>query len=75
MMNLLTYLLVKKTFWETVQYEIKDLIEMIKEFFLMIKEITYDALAGIVGEGVLNMFLIGVGALVIMLICLKVINR
>ena len=64
MMNLLTYLLVKKTFWETVQYEIKDLIE-----------ITYDALAGIVGEGVLNMFLIGVGALVIMLICLKVINR
>lgn len=74
-MNLLVYLLAKKTFWESVKYELEDIAEMIKEFFLMIKEVTYDVLAGFVGENVVNMFLIGIGALVIMLICLKIINR
>ena len=74
-MNLLVYLLAKKTFWESVKYELEDIAEMIKEFFLMIKEVTYDVLAGFVGENVVNMLLISIGALVIMLICLKIINR
>lgn len=74
-MYILSYLLRERTFWERVQYEIEDLGKMIMEFFQMIKEVTYDLLAGFVGETVLNMFLIGVGALLIMLLCLKIINR
>ncbi len=74
-MNALYLFLVKETFWDRVEYEIKDLGKMFVEFFQMIKEVTYDLLAGYVGETVLNMFLIGLGALAIMLICLKIINR
>lgn len=74
-MNILSLFLQKRTFWDQVEYEITDLWKMIVEFFQMIKEVTYDLLAGLVGETVLNMFLIGIGALVIMLICLKIINR
>ncbi len=74
-LNTFNSFLVKKTFWEQVEYEITDLWKMLMEFFQMIKEVTYDLLAGYVGETVLNMFLIGLGALAIMLICLKIINR
>lgn len=74
-LNTFNSFLVKKTFWEQVEYEITDLWKMLMEFFQMIKEVTYDLLAGYIGETVLNMFLIGLGALAIMLICLKIINR
>ena len=74
-MNTLGLILAIRGFWEQVEYEVTDLIKMFGEFFQMIKEVTYDFLAGYVGENVLNMFLIGLGALAIMLICLKIINR
>ncbi len=74
-MSSLYLILTNRTFWDRVEYEINDLIETFAEFFQMIKEVTYDLLAGYVGENVLNMFLIGLGALAIMLICLKIINK
>lgn len=74
-MSNLYLLLTNRTFWDRVEYEITDLIETFAEFFQMIKEVTYDLLAGYMGENVLNMFLIGLGALAIMLICLKIINK
>ncbi len=74
-MNTLTYILANMTIWERIEYEIKDLLKMFVEFFQMIKEVTYDLLAGYIGETVLNMGLITIGALIIMLICLKIINR
>ncbi len=73
--NSIGLFLYKRSFWEQVEYEVTDLWKMIVEFFQMIKEVTYDLLAGYIGETVLNMFLIGLGALAIMLICLKIINR
>jgi hypothetical protein len=74
-MNTLTQLLVKHTFWEQVQYEFRDLVDMFKDFFLMIKEVTYDVVAGAIGGTTLNVILVVIGALVIMIACMAIINR
>ncbi len=74
-MKLYTYLLVKQSFWEQLKAEIKDVIDMFSDFFLMIKEVTYDVLANRVGGDVVNLFLIAIGVIVVMLVCLAIINR
>ena len=74
-MNILNYLLVKESFGDQLKNELKDIVTMFEEFFLMIKEVTYDVVVNWVGGDVTNMFLIGIGALAIMLIALAVINK
>lgn len=74
-MNTLTQLLVKHSFWEQVQYEFRDLVDMFKDFFIMIKEVTYDVVAGAIGGTTLNVILVVIGALVIMIVCMAIINR
>ena len=74
-MDALTQLLVKHTFWEQAEYEMKDLWEMIKDFFLMIKEVTYDVAANAIGGNTLNVILVVVAALFIMIACMAIINR
>lgn len=64
-----------RTFWQEVQFEIEDLFQTFIDFFVMIKENTYDLLVNSFGAQVVNMSLIALGALLIMLICLRVINR
>lgn len=72
---LLTYLLVKESFWDGIKEEFAEIGEAIKDFFLMIKEVTYDVLAGKIGTDIVNLFLIAIGVIAIIMICLKIINR
>lgn len=74
-MNILNYLLIKESFADQLKNELQDIINMFEEFFLMIKEVTYDVLVNWVGGDITNMFLVGIGALAIMLIALAVINK
>lgn len=74
-MNTLTYFLVKQTFWEQLQEELEDVINMFKDFFLMIKEVTYDVLVNAIGGDIVNLLLIALGVIGVMIICLSVINR
>jgi len=74
-MNILTYLLVKQTFWEDLMEELEDVWKMFEDFFLMIKEVTYDVLAKSFGGDIVNMFIIAIGVIALMLILLAIINR
>ena len=74
-MTIISTILANRTIQERIEYEIKDLIKMFKEFFLMIKGITYDFLAKYIDPTILNIGLITLGALAIMLVCLKIINK
>ncbi len=74
-MHLLTYLLVKQTFWEQLKQEFKDVLDMFGDFFLMIKEVTYDVLAESFGGNIVNLFLVAIGVIAIMLVLLAIINR
>lgn len=74
-MNTLTYLLVKETFWDQLVQEFKDVIEMFSDFFLMIKEVTYDVLVGYIGADMTNLMLIAVAVIGIMVVCITVINK
>ena len=49
MLNVLNYLLVKVSFWDELKQEARNIWKMIEEFFLMIKEVTYDVLANAIG--------------------------
>ncbi len=74
-MNLLTYLIVKESFWDQFKEEIRDVLDMFKDFFLMIKEVTYDVLANAIGGDVVNLLLIAIGTVALIMILLSVINR
>ncbi|HAB67491.1 MAG TPA: hypothetical protein DCE23_09005 [Firmicutes bacterium] len=72
---LLSYILVKQTFWDQLMDEFKDIGKAISDFFLMIKEVTYDVIAGKVGSDIVNLFLIAIGVIAIIMVCLAIINR
>lgn len=74
-MNLLTYLIVKESFWDQFKEEIRDVLDMFKDFFLMIKEVTYDVLANAIGGDIVNLLLIAIGTVALIMILLSVINR
>lgn len=75
MLNIMNYFLVKISFWDQLKDEFLGIWDAIKDFLLMIKEITYDVVANAVGADTTNMVLIGVGVVAVMLICLAIINK
>lgn len=60
----------KRSFWEELQYEIKDLFDTIVEFFTDI----YNSLFSMFGD-ITTLFLIAGGTLLLMLVLVKVIGR
>ena len=62
-------------FFKKIQYEFKDLFEDFIDFFVLIKENTYDVLCQHFDPLVVNMFGIGIIFLLVMLIATKLINR
>ncbi len=51
-MNVLNYLLVKETIWDQLKEEVQDVLDMFADFFLMIKEVTYDVIANYIGTDI-----------------------
>lgn len=74
-MNLLYYTLVKESIWDQIKEEFEDILKMLEDLFLMIKEVTYDNLANWLGGDVAMLLVITVGVIGLMLILLAVINR
>lgn len=74
-MDTLTYFLVKESFFDQLKQEFMEVGKMLKEFFLMIKEVTYDVAANAIGADTLNLLLIGVGTVVVIMILLAIINK
>lgn len=74
-MNLLHYTLVKESIWDQIKEEFEDILKMLEDLFLMIKEVTYDNLANWLGGDVAMLLVITVGVIGLMLILLAVINR
>lgn len=72
-MKYLSLLKVKRTFWEEVKFQIKDIFSDFVDFFEMIKENTYDVWLEKFGEGV-NIALLMGGVLLVMIIAVTVIN-
>ena len=74
-MNQLTYFLVKKSFLDQLKEEINEIWKDFVEIFEMLKDLTYGNLEKLIGPDIALMVVIGVGAIIIMIICLKIINR
>lgn len=74
-MNVLNYLLVKETIWDQLKKEVQDVLDMFADFFLMIKEVTYDVIANYIGTDITNLLLIAIGVIGVMIICISVINK
>ena len=74
-MNILNYLLVKETIWDQLKEEVQDVLDMFADFFLMIKEVTYDVIANYIGTDITNLLLIAIGVIGVMVICISVINK
>ena len=66
---------VKRTIGEEIKYQIEDLFRTFTDFFIMIKENTYDVLCENFGADIINLFFIAGGALLIMIVALAIINR
>lgn len=74
-MNILNYLLVKETIWDQLKEEVQDVLDMFADFFLMIKEVTYDVIANYIGTDITNLLLIAIGVIGVMIICISIINK
>jgi len=71
----LIYALVKRTFWDHVKEEARSVGETFMDFFLMIKEYTYDIIADKIGGDMAGVMLIFIIAAGVMVILITVINR
>ena len=74
-MNPLTYFLVKLSFWDQLKREVDEVLRDFSDIFEMLKDVTYGNLEKLVGPDIALMLVIGVGAILVMIVCLKVINR
>lgn len=74
-MNILNYLLIKESFLDQLKDEMADVGKMFKDFFLMIKEATYDVVVNWIGGDATNLLLIAIIVIIIMIVCLAIINR
>lgn len=74
-LNNLFYLLVKRTFWDHLKEEAQSVWEAIVDFFLLIKEYTYDIIADKIGGDMAGVFLIFIIAAGVMVVLITVINR
>ncbi len=72
---MLTDLLVKESIGDQFKQEFQDIWDMIKDFFIMIKELTYDNLAEAMGSEIALLLVLTVGIIGLMLILSAVINR
>ena len=75
MLSLMNYLLVKISFWDQLKNEFREILDVVKDFFEMIKSVTYDVLANAIGGDFALLLVITVGVVGVMIICLAVINR
>lgn len=71
----LIYGLVKQTFWDHVKEEARSIWETITDFFLMIKEYTYDIIADKIGNDMAGVFLVAIICVGVMVVLITVINR
>lgn len=74
-MNLLSYLLVKESFWDQLKEEFNDVLKILEDLYLMIKELTYDNLASWLGDDIALLMVVTIGVIGLMLILLTIINR
>ncbi|MBQ8193505.1 MAG: hypothetical protein IJZ46_05495 [Bacilli bacterium] len=72
-MKYISLLKVKRTFWEELEFQIKDIISTFVDFFEMIKENTYDVWLEKFGEGI-NVALLMGGVIIVMIIAVTIIN-
>ena len=66
---------VKRTIGESLAYEFKEIGNSILDFFLMIKEVTYDLLVNKFGSTTVNLLGMGLIIALIIFICMAFINR
>lgn len=75
MLSIMNYLLKKFTFWDQLKDEFREIMEVVKDFFEMIKSVTYDVLANAIGGDYALLLVITVAVIGVMVICIAVINR
>lgn len=72
-MKYISLLKVKRTFWEELEFQIKDIISTFVDFFEMIKENTYDVWLEKFGESI-NVALLMGGVIIVMIVAVTIIN-
>ena len=66
---------VKKSLGESIMDEIKEIADSIGDFFIMIKEVTYDVLVDKFGSFSINLIGMGLIVALIIFVCMAFINR
>ena len=74
-MNSILYMLAKKPILDIIKEEINEVVKDFSEIFEILKDLTYGNLEKLLGPDIALMFVIAVGAILLTIICLKIINR
>jgi len=74
-LQLLNLLKDDRTIGEKIKDQFFDILNEIKDFFIVIKENTYDLLCTFLDPMIVNLILIAIGIVIVMLIAITLINR
>lgn len=66
---------VERSLGESITYELKEIAKSIGDFFVMLKEMTYDALVDKFGDFSVNLLGMGLIIALVIFICMAFINR
>lgn len=75
MLELLNYVMVKRTLLDQLKEELSDIWDVIVSVFEMIKTYTYDIIAKYIGSDIALLLVIGVGIVGLMIILISIINH
>ena len=64
-----------RTLGEKLKDQFFDILAEIKDFFILIKENTYDLLCGFLDPMIVNLLLIAIGVVLVMMIAITLINK
>ena len=75
LMQMLVLLKDDKSFWDKLKEQLLDVWHELLDFFIVIKENTYDLLCTIIDPSIANLLLIAIGIVVVMIIAITLINK
>ena len=64
-----------RSFSEIIKEQLQNIWYEIVDFFVLIKENTYDLLCTVFDPTIVNLLLVGIGVVLIMVIAMAIINR
>ena len=75
LLQVFTFLKDTRSFWDKTKDQLGEIWEEIKDFFIVIKENTYDLLCTFLDPNIVNLLLLTLAVILVMVVAIVIINK